>query len=262
MDVLLVGGAGGIGSAAAHYLAERGIRVFSCDVTNQKAHKNIVPYITDISDQKSIDRTYQKIASVTTELSAIISLAGIYFMDSFIEITEEKLCRIVEVNLMGVYRINKTFLPLLKKDGRIIITTSELAGQKPLPFNGMYAMTKTALQCYADSLRLELALVGIKVINIKPGPFDTGMVASTNGQAEQMAAQTKLYKIGMNKFITIMQSKTNTAKDPGILAKVYYKALTSKHPRLTYSKNAGLGLKLYSVLPRRLQMSIIKWILK
>ncbi len=195
-------------------------------------------------------------------LDALISIAGVFVMDSFIEIPEEKLAHMIDVNLMGVYRVNKAFLPLLKKNGRVIITTSELAGQKPLPFNGIYAMTKTALQCYADSLRLELSLLGINVITIKPGAFDTNMVSGTIKQAEQMCENTKLYKMGTKRFLSIIQSKTGTAKNPKELAKVFYKALTAKHPRLTYYKNAGLMLKLYSALPRRLQMFVISRILK
>lgn len=263
MDVLLIGGAGGLGRAAAKYLAERGIRVFSCDVTEQKQiFENIIPFVTDITDSNSITDTFEKMSKMTEGLSGIISLAGIYIMDSFIEIDEGALKKIIDVNLMGVYRLNKTFLPLLRKGGRIIITTSELAGQKPLPFNGIYTMTKSALECYADSLRLELALLGYKVITVKPGAFDTQMASKTSNQAISMMSKTKLYKLSTKRFFDIINSKTGTAKDPKVLAKVFYRALTKKNPRLTYYKNAGFGLKLYSILPRKLQVFILRRILQ
>ncbi|MBT7122560.1 MAG: SDR family NAD(P)-dependent oxidoreductase, partial [Clostridia bacterium] len=141
-------------------------------------------------------------------------------------------------------------------------TTSELAGQKPLPFNGIYTMTKSALETYADSLRLELQLIGVKVINIKPGAFDTQMVSSTDAQAKQLMKNTKLYKMGAQKFVAVMHSQTGGAKDPDVLAKVFHKALTAKCPRMTYYKNASVGLKLYSIMPRRLQAFVIRLILK
>lgn len=263
MDILLVGGAGGLGCAISAYLAERGYRVFSCDIgTAHCTHENVVALKTDITDSASIQETFETVSGMSDGLDAIISIAGVYVMASFIEIAEEKLAHIIDVNVMGVYRINKAFLPLLNKGGRIIVTTSELAGQKPLPFNGIYAMTKSALQCYADSLRLELQLLGIKVITIKPGAFDTNMVTSAHEQAKQMCENTTLYKMGTKRFMSIMQSKTGTAKDPKELAKVFYKALTSKRPRMTYYKNAGLGLKMYSALPRRAQAFAIRQILK
>ncbi len=263
MDILLVGGAGGLGCAISAYLAERRYRVFSCDIGSAHCtHENVVALKTDITDSASIQETFETVSGMSERLDAVISIAGVYVMDSLIEIPEEKLAHIIDVNVMGVYRINKAFLPLLRKDGRIIITTSELAGQKPLPFNGIYAMTKTALQCYADSLRLELQLLGIKVVTVKPGAFDTNMVSSTQNQAKQMCENTKLYKMGTKRFMSIMQSKTGTAKDPKELGKVFYKALTAKRPRMTYYKNAGLGLKMYSALPRRLQAFAIRRILK
>lgn len=263
MDVLLVGGAGGLGKAAAEYLAERGIRVFSCDITEQKnTADNIIPLVADITDSNSIIRIYNEVHKVSDGLSAIISIAGIYIMDSFIEIDDDSLKKIIEVNIMGVYRINKTFLPLLNKGGRIIITTSELAGQKPLPFNGIYTMTKTALECYADSLRLELQFLGYKVITVKPGAFDTQMASKTNSQANSLMHNTKLYKMSTKRFVDIINSQTGTAKHPKVLAKVFYKALTKKNPKLTYYKNAEIGLKLYSILPRRLQMFVLRRILQ
>lgn len=259
MDVLLVGGAGGLGKAAAEYLAERGVRVFCCDIAEQKnTADNIIPLLVDITDQESITKAYNEVSKVSDSLSAIISIAGIYIMDSFVEIEEYNLKNIIDVNLMGVYRIDKTFLPLLKKSGRIIITTSELAGQKPLPFNGIYTMTKTALECYADSLRLELAFLGYKVITVKPGAFDTQMSSKTNSQANSLMKNTKLNKMSTKRFVDIINSQTGTAKDPEVLAKVLYKALIKKIPKLTYYKNAGIGLKFYSILPRRLQGFVLR----
>ena len=263
MDVLLVGGAGGLGSAVGVYLAQRGIRVFSCDIKEHNCvGENIVPINMDVTDRASIEQAFDTVSSMSSSLSALISIAGVFSMDSIVEIPEEKFRNILEINLTSVYRVNKTFLPLLEQGGRIIITTSEVANLKPYPFNGMYCMTKTALECYTDTLRLELQLIGIKVINIKPGPFKTNMLTCTNSEAEKLVRNTKLFKVGTKRFVSVINSKKGAAKDPSVLAKVYYKALTAKHPRFTYYKNAGLGLKVFSRLPRRLQAALMRLILR
>ncbi len=263
MDVLLVGGAGGLGSAVGEYLAHRGFRVFSCDIKKQRnSHENIIPVYMDITEPASVAKAFDTVSFKTSNLFAIISIAGVFSMDSIVEIPEEKFNKILEINLSGIYRVNKTFLPLLEKGARIIITTSEVASLKPYPFNGMYCMTKTALECYADTLRLELQFIGIKVINIKPGPFKTDMLKKTNTEAEKLVENTELFKVGTKQFVSIINSKKGVAKDPSVLAEVYYKALTSKHPRFTYYKNAGLGLKAFSKLPRRLQAALIQLVLK
>ncbi len=263
MDVLLTGGSGGLGSAVGEYLAQRSIRVFSCDINEHSfSYENIVPVYMDVTDQASVEKAFKIVSSMTAGLFAVISIAGVFSMDSIVEISEEKFRNILEINLSGVYRVNKTFLPLLDKDGRIIVTTSEVANLRPYPFTGMYCMTKSALECYADTLRLELQLIGIKVINIKPGPFKTDMLACTNSEAEKLVENTELFKVGTKRFVSVINSKKSVAKDPCILAEVYYKALTSKHPRFTYYKNAGLGLKVFSSLPRRLQAALIRLVLR
>jgi DNA-binding transcriptional ArsR family regulator len=58
MDILLVGGAGGLGCAISAYLAERGYRVFSCDIGDKHCtHENVVALRTDITDKASIQET-------------------------------------------------------------------------------------------------------------------------------------------------------------------------------------------------------------
>ena len=262
-DILLVGGAGGIGRAVALYLAQKGCRVFSADIADTHAqHENIVPVRIDIRSMDSVQQAHAIVKEMCEGLDAVISLAGVYIMDSLVEVSESEIARIMDINVLGVYRVNKVFVPLMRKGGRFIITTSELEGLRPFPFNGMYSMSKTALGCYADSLRLEVQLLGLKAIAIRPGAFDTQMVESTDAQMQQMVHTTALYKMGTKNFARIMHSQTGSARDPKLLAKVYYKAVMRKNPRLTYTKHASVMIKAYAMMPRRLQAFVIRAILK
>ena len=74
------------------------------------------------------------------ELDAIVSAAGIYELDSLVEISEEDFIRVFDVNVFSIYRVNKAFLPLLKQNGKIIMISSELGPLDPLPFTGLYAI--------------------------------------------------------------------------------------------------------------------------
>lgn len=262
-QIVLTGAAGGLGTAVALYLASHDCRVFACDIKpSPHTHPHIVPVHMDVRSQTSVSQAYETVQKSTNRLDAVISLAGVYMMDSLVEMEEARFTAILDINLTGVYRVNKTFLPMLRDGGRILITTSELAWQKPLPFNGIYSLTKTALDCYADSLRLELMLLGIPVITIRPGPFQTQLVNTSGKEMMRLCEKTTLYQIGAQRFRAIMDSQTQTAKDPSVLAAVIYKALTSRRPRYVYTKNAGFLLKLYSALPRRLQALALKQLLK
>lgn len=179
--VVISGGSGGLGRAAVCAFAARGYTVFSLDIRKSGMQmENIVEIETDITDSESVSRAFDVVRCKTDRISAVISLAGTYFMDSLIEVPETEFEHIFKVNVFGVYHLNRIFLPLVMAgNGRILVTTSELAGMKALPFNGIYSLTKTALEHYTDSLRQELALLGVPVIEIKPGAFDTGMIAAS-----------------------------------------------------------------------------------
>ena len=66
--------------------------------------------------------------------------------------------------------------------------TSEVASLDPMPFNGLYNVSKTALDSYSQALRQELNLLGQVVITIKPGSIETplseGSLVDTKNLAE------------------------------------------------------------------------------
>jgi NAD(P)-dependent dehydrogenase (short-subunit alcohol dehydrogenase family) len=260
-QILLTGGAGGLGRAAAEYFADRGCRVFSCDLREQREYPGIIPIKTDLRDSKSVEAAREKVEAATGRLDAVISLAGVYMMDSLAEISEDRFDAIMDVNLKGTYLLNKTFLPLLK-EGRIIVTTSELAGRKPLPFTGIYAISKTALECYADSLRLELQMLGIRVITVRPGAFRTQLLPESSREMAQFRKNTRLYKENLGRIERIMEGQFGKAKAPETLAKVFWRAAMSKHPRIRYTVNGSFLLRLYSAMPRRLQAFALRLLMK
>ena len=104
--------------------------------------------------------------------------------------------------------------------------------------------------------------LGLKVIVIRPGAFDTDMVDSTDAQMQRMVDKTALYKMGTKNFQRVMHSQTGSAKDPKELAKIYFKAVMNKRPKLSYTKDASLMIGLYSAMPTRLRALAIRRILR
>jgi 3-hydroxybutyrate dehydrogenase len=79
--------------------------------------------------------------------------------------------KILSVNVCGVIRVTKTFLPLICRSQGRIINVSSILGRVAEPFIGAYCMSKFALEAYSDILRLELYPLKVKVIIIEPGHF-------------------------------------------------------------------------------------------
>lgn len=261
---LVTGGASGMGRATAIELANNGFIVFSCDITTSPEEKeNIIQIKTDVTSTKSITQAYTQILQHTNKLDAVINFAGIILMDSLIEISEEEFTNIFNVNLFGVYRINKVFFPLVKNaKGKIIITTSELVENKVLPFNAIYAISKKALDAYAQGLTAELGLLNIPVITLRPGAVDTPIITSSNEQMNKLNDNTLFYKDTIPKFRHIVDKEHNKGIPPEKIAKMVLKILNKKNPKLIYKKNISTKLKLLNILPTKTQIKLLKLILK
>lgn len=260
--VLITGAYGGMGYAAAKAIAERGDTVFALDKSVRTAEPNIIPVEADVTDADSVRRAFDFVKTQTDELFAILHFAGIYRLDSLVEMSEERFTEIFNINLFGAYRINKAFLPLLKQGSRIILTTSELAPLAQMPFTGVYGMTKAALDDYASALRMELQLLGIRVSVIRPGAVKTGLLSDSTRELEQFCANTRLYTYNAEKFRKIVNSVEAKHVPPEKVAKTAVRALTAKRPRYVYSVNRNPLLRLWNVLPARCQTAVIRRILK
>lgn len=260
--VLVTGAYGGMGKSVTEELANAGYGVFALDKTVGEGSENIFPLQADLTNMDDIVKAFESVSAVTSELYAIVHFAGIYSLDSLVEMNEEKFCRIFNINLFGVYRVNKTFLPLLKRGSRIVITTSELAPLDPLPFTGIYAITKSALDKYAYSLRMEVQLLGIKVSVLRPGAVDTGMLGVSTSELDKFCDNTKIYSCNAKRFKSIVdkvEAKKIPAKKIGLKT---VKILAKKNPKQVYKINRNPLLLMLNALPRRMQTAIIRKILK
>ncbi|MGM9666287.1 MAG: SDR family NAD(P)-dependent oxidoreductase, partial [Eubacteriales bacterium] len=195
-------------------------------------------------------------------LFAIIHFAGIYLLDSLVEIDNDAYRRAFDVNFFGAFLINKTFLPLLKKGSKIIITTSELAPLDPLPFTGIYAVTKGALDKYAYSLRMELQLLGISVSVIRAGAVDTGMLGASTDALDRFCDKTELYSCNAKRFKKIVNNVEARHIPPEKIGKKALKILNKKNPKFAYPINRNPLLLLLNALPKRLQLFAIRQVLK
>ncbi len=260
--VIVTGAFGGMGYAAARALRDNGYYVFALDRSIGEAEDGIMPIRADLTKSDEIEAAYEKIRAVTDSIYAIAHFAGKYDLDSLAEMSEESFTRIFDINVFSVYRVNRIFLPLMDKGGRILITTSELAPLDPLPFTGIYAVTKSALDKYAYSLRMELQLLGISVSVLRPGAVDTGMLGVSTEALDRFCERTELYSCNAERFKRIVDSVEARSIKPERVGQLALKILGAKRPRQVYKINRNPLLLLLNLLPKRLATFIIKLILK
>ncbi len=260
--VLVTGAAGGMGKAICELLIQKGYKVYGVDYREGETNEKVVFKVCDVTDSDSVDALQEFITGDCGSLDAIVHTAGIYDMDSLVEMSEERFCRIFDINLFGVFRINKAFAPTMKSGGRIVITSSELAPLDPLPFNGIYGITKSALEKYTFSLRMELNLRGIRVSIIRPGAVKTGLLNASTQAIDRFRENTKLYNTNAKRFKKIVDSVESRHVEPEKIAELVVHALEDRNPQYVYNINRNPLLLMLNALPDRMQVSILKMVLK
>ena len=261
-SVVVTGAYGGMGRAASLLLTSRGFRVYALDLSVLPPEKNIVPLQCDVTDGDAVARCFEAISRETDSLFALIHFAGIYMLDSLAEMETGDFRRIFEINVTGAHTVNRVFMPLLKKGSRIIMTTSELAPLSPLPFTGIYAVTKSALDKYAFSLRMELQLLDIRVSVIRAGAVSTGMLGVSTAALDRFCRETRLYACNAVRFKKIVDSVEARSVPPEKIGEKALKILGKKNPKFAYRLNRNPLLLLLNALPPALQFWVIKQVLK
>ena len=260
--VLITGAGGGMGRAAAKLLAKQGYCVFALDRKSAAPEENITPIEADVTSEESVAAAFEAVREQTEKLDAIVHFAGVYMLDSLFEMPTEAFRKICDVNLYGAYLVNKTFLPMLEKGSRILITTSELAPLDPLPFTGVYAVTKAALDKYAYSLRMEAQLLGVDVCVLRAGAVATDMLGASTTALDRFCEETKLYSCNAARFKKIVEGVEARNIAPEKIAKKAAKILASRRTRFAYSINRNPLLLMLNAMPKRFQLWVIKQVLK
>lgn len=261
-DILITGAGGGMGKAVTALFAARGYRVFALDLAPVKEGENVVPLAADLTNEESVNAALEAVLAQTDELYGIIHLAGIYTLHSLAEMAPETFERAFRVNVGGAFLVNRVFLPLLKSGARIVLVTSELAVRDPLPFTGLYGITKTALDKYAYSLRMELQLSGISVSVLRAGAVDTGMLGESTRQLDAFCRETRRYAPNAKRFKAIVDRVEARRIPPEKIAGKLWRMMNCRRPRFAYAVNRNPLLILLDALPKPLRFFLIHKVLE
>ena len=260
--VIISGFSGGMGLETAKKFANNGYFVYGLDIKSPDVELKNTKYIkTDITNLGDVQKAYEIISHECDEIDLIVSMAGTYTFNSLIEMNEEEFINIFNVNVFGVYRLNKVFLPLLKNKGKIVIISSELATTDPLPFTGLYGVTKAALEKYAYSLRMELQLLDYQVSIIRPGAVETSFIEKSNNVIEKFSNSTTMYQHIAERYKKVIGGIESKIIKTNKIANLVYRIASKKKPRYVYKINRNPLLLLMNILPKRFQNWVIKKIL-
>jgi short-subunit dehydrogenase/MoaA/NifB/PqqE/SkfB family radical SAM enzyme len=181
--VLLTGATGGIGSALAQKLAAQDA-VLVISSRSEKGLQDLIAYLpedaqvhamtADLSVPGDAEKLVQNAVEKLGYVDVFFNASGVGYFALMEESTRDNIRYLFEVNTFSPLAMMNALVPGMKarKSGRMINLVSS-AGRVPIPTEGVYGGSKTALAVMANTMRLELAPYGIDILNIYPGTVDT-----------------------------------------------------------------------------------------
>ncbi len=185
--VLVTGASSGLGLALAQQLVDSGCRVLATDVHDEApADLSGADYLTlDVTKDADWARAYEWVVEHFDGLDALFNNAGVA-AGGRIEYSElDQWQWIIDINVLGVVRGCKTFVPMFKEQGSgHIINTSSAAGLVHAPTMSEYNAVKAAVVALSETLRHELHPFGVQVSVVCPTFFKTNLSESMRGKDE------------------------------------------------------------------------------
>jgi NAD(P)-dependent dehydrogenase (short-subunit alcohol dehydrogenase family) len=186
---LVTGGTSGIGRAIALGLAQAGARVLagSTNPAKVEAMRKELGQPHDaiqlhVSDESSVSAAFERAVSRFGRLDALINAAGVIKRQPSLEMTADEFRRIMEVNLVGTFLVDKAAGKIMKDqtpgpggERGAIVNIASLNSFISLSEVLAYAASKSGVMGLTRGLANEWAPYGIRVNGIAPGVFPTDL---------------------------------------------------------------------------------------
>jgi NAD(P)-dependent dehydrogenase (short-subunit alcohol dehydrogenase family) len=236
MNVVITGTSSGFGKITSKHLARAGHTVFATmrGVTGKNApaaeelrafaeKERVALHVLelDVTSDASVAEAVAHIEA-SGPIDVVINNAGFGYFGHGESISAEQLAHQLDVNVVGVQRVNRAVLPGMRarRSGLLVHVTSGL-GRIVLPTLGVYGASKFALEALAEAYRYELAALGIDSVIVQPGAFATGFFGNVPGVAspERGSAYGEAADLG-KKLGDAMHGMTTSkdAPDPVLIA--------------------------------------------
>jgi NAD(P)-dependent dehydrogenase (short-subunit alcohol dehydrogenase family) len=260
---LITGASSGFGLLTTITLARRGWHVLATmrDLNRRSLLEdaarsaallhNIEIHPLDVTHHEQIAAVASLIEQRQTPIHALINNAGFALPGFADDVTDAELRQQFDTNFFGAAAVTRAFLPQFRRQGfGHIVMVSSISGRLGFPGVGSYAAAKFALEGWTESLRYELKSLGIQVVLVEPGAFETDIWTRNAKVSARLLDPASPNAGRLARWLARVQSDRKKA-DPQIVANSIAKILDDPHPRLRYpvGTDAKLGLLLNRLLP-------------
>lgn len=211
--------------------------------------EHIIVYPLDVTEDRSIQQVIAFLSNTLYRLDVLVNNAG-YCMGGITEETHIKEWKKqFNTNVFGAVSLTQACLPFLRKSKGIVVNMGSISGQFGFPGMGPYVSSKFALRGFSETLRLEVAPLGVRVCLLEPGSYQTSIWKK--GLERIVPNPSSPYtNILQNLYKQATRSHQNGG-DPTEVAKAILSLCQKKHPPFRYPIGRGMNVFLFfkAVLP-------------
>ncbi len=241
---LITGASRGFGRIWAEAALERGDQVTATarkveDVADLKERFGdaVLPLALDVTNAEQVKRVVPQAFAHFGRLDVLVNNAGTSFFGATEEASDEQIRDLFDVNYIGMIRVLRAALPLLRQQGSgHILGVSSGLGITSMPLIGYCCATKWAVEAMHEALAQEVKAFGLHVTLVEPGAYATEF-GKDSGIADGMEAYAEFRK----RFVSMLAGVERG--DPDATAEAVLKLVDAENPPL----RLGLGS---TILPR------------
>lgn len=211
MNVLITGGASGIGAATARRLAARA-HVLVAD-RDKDAAEEMAAEITgsggkataievDVTQRASVSAMAERIVAEVGVVDALFNNAGVNIRQPIAEITELAWDTVIATHVKGTLFVSQAILPGMLSAGRgAIVNSASDFSVIGAPGAAAYAAAKSAVYTLTKAMAVEFTPRGIRVNAIGPGPIDTPLLrAGRSPKDAEIALERNRQRVPMKRL--------------------------------------------------------------
>ena len=187
-NVLITGGAQGIGYAIAEIFAEEKSNVWIADIDFERARESVQKlqkdygivgkaYKVDVSNRDSIQTLFTEISKEAENLDILVNNAGVQIRRPSLEFEEDKWDLLMGINLKGAFYCSQEAAQRMKNRGGAIVNISSGTSTGTLPGRAPYCISKAGINAMTAVLAAEWAQYKIRVNAVAPGWILTQLLA-------------------------------------------------------------------------------------
>lgn len=188
-NVLITGGASGIGKIMGRMALEKGARnliIWDINIAAIEAVKqefkelgNVYGYRVDVSSNDTVVNTYKRVLEDCGEVDILINCAGIVTSNkTFDQMSADEITRTININTIAPMFVAHAMLPgMLRRNRGHICTITSAGGMLSNPKMSVYAASKWGATGWSDSVRIELQEMKskVRITTVAPYYINTGM---------------------------------------------------------------------------------------